>query len=194
MRVERPFWRRWLLPAFVALAALNLLLLAVWTLPRGLRQRSASARLAAAQLEAQRERDATGRLRERISAIGSNTADVQRFYARFTGTERTDLVPTLEAVEQMARSPGLRPGSRAYGRSEVKNAPLERVAITLPLSGSYDQLVGFLREVERSPRFLTVDGVSLRADQGSARLQVEISAYLRVAPGELAALRGGRGR
>ena len=37
--------------------------------------------------------------------------------------------------------------------------------MTLPLEGSYGQLVGFLREVERSPRFLTVDRVAMRADE-----------------------------
>jgi Tfp pilus assembly protein PilO len=192
--VERPLWRRWLLPAAIVLAAVNLLAFAVWTLPRGLRQRSASSRAETARLEAQHAREATGRLRERVAAIQANGADVERFYARSTGTERKDLVPILEELEKMARSPGLHPGARGYGRSEMKNTPLERVTITLPLSGSYDQLVGFLREIERAPRFLTVDGVSLHADQGNARLQVQISAYLRVAPGEIVAGRGGRAR
>jgi Tfp pilus assembly protein PilO len=194
VKVERPFWQLWLLPAFAVLLALNLGALAVWTVPRALRQRSASARLEAARAEAKREREANALLRERVAAIRANSADVERFFARFAGTERRDLVPTLEAVETMARSPGLRPGARGYSRAVVKDAPLERIAITLPLSGTYDQLVGFLGEVERSPRFLTIDGIALRAEQGSARLQVEISAYLRATPGELALPRSSRGR
>ena len=194
MKVERPFWQLWLLPSVVVLLALNLAALAVWTVPRALRQRSASARLEASRAEAKREREANALLRERVAAIRANSADVERFFARFAGTERRDLVPTLEAVETMARSPGLRPGARGYSRAVVKDAPLERIAITLPLSGTYDQLVGFLGEVERSPRFLTIDGIALRAEQGSARLQVEISAYLRATPGELALPRSPRGR
>ena len=75
----------------------------------------------------------------------------------------------------------------------MKDAPLERVSITLPLAGSYDQLVGFLAEVERSPR--SHGGRRHAAGRaGRGRLQVEISAYFRVAPGELEAARGGRGR
>jgi Tfp pilus assembly protein PilO len=194
VKLERPFWRLWLLPAVAVLLALNLAALAVWTLPRSLRQRSASARLEASRAEAKREREANALLRERVAAIRANTTDVERFYARFAGNERNELVPTLEAVETLARSPGLRPGPRGYTRAVVKDAPLERIAITLPLSGSYDQLVGFLGEVERSPRFLTIDGIALRAEQGSARLQVEISAYLRATPGELALPRSSRGR
>ena len=176
------------------LLALNLLALAVWTLPRGLRQRNAVARAETARAEARREREASARQRERAAAIRSNASDAERFYSRFAGTERADLVPLLEAVESMARSPGLRPGTRAFSRSDVKNTPLERVAITLPLSGSYDGLVGFLGAVERSPRFLTVDGVSMRGEPGNASLQVELSTFLKLAPGELAAGRGGRGR
>jgi Tfp pilus assembly protein PilO len=194
VKVERPFWRRWLLPACAVLAGLNLVALVAWTGPRALRQRNATARLEAARVEAQNARETTARLRERVGAMRANASDVERLYARFTGTERSDLVPTLEDVERMARLPGLRPGARGYARSQVKDAPLEQVSITLPLSGSYDQLVNFLAEVERSPRLLTVDGVTLRAEQGSGRLQVELSAYFRVAPGELAAARGGRGR
>ena len=87
--------------------------LAAWTGPRGLRQRSASARLEASRAEAQGARAAMARLRERVGAMRANASDVERLYARFTGTERSDLVPTLEDVERMARAPGLRPGRAA---------------------------------------------------------------------------------
>ena len=108
---------------------------------------------------------------------------MQRFY-RSAGTEKADLLPTLEAIEDMARAPGLQPGARSFKREEVADARVERVVVTLPLEGSYAQLVGFLREVERSPRFLTVDRVAMRADpDGGATLQVELSAYLRPSAG-----------
>jgi hypothetical protein len=52
--------------------------------------------------------------------------------------------------------------------------------------------VGFLREVERSNRFLTVDGVSLRGEPGGeANLQVEMSAFMHLEPESRAAERGG---
>lgn len=190
---ERPFWERWLLPAAVALLAVNLVGLLAWTVPRGLRQRNASTRVQAAREEARRARALAAALRQRAATIRADAADAERFYARVAGTERADLVPTLEEVEKMARAQGLRPGSRSFSRDEVKDTPLERVAITLPLSGSYEQLVGFLRDVERSPRFLTVDRVSMRGERGGARLQVELSAYLKSAGGASRARRAGRG-
>jgi Tfp pilus assembly protein PilO len=65
--------------------------------------------------------------------------------------------------------------------------------MTLPLEGSYPQLVGFLRGVERSKRFLTVDGVALRADAESVgSLQVDLSTYLRQSPEARKSRRRGR--
>jgi Tfp pilus assembly protein PilO len=180
MRTGGPLWRTRLLPVFLALLGANLLVFAAWTGPRYWRQRNAASRLESAQAEAARRREVVASLRERAAAIRGNTADVRRFYASLGGTERTDLLPTLQAIEEMARTPGLRPGARSFSRQDAEGARAERVAVTLPLEGSYSQLVGFLREVERSPRFLTVDSVAMRANQeGETALQVVLSAYLR---------------
>ena len=57
---------------------------------------------------------------------------------------------------------------------------LLRIKVTLPLEGSYAQLVAFLERVERSKHFLTVDRIALTGDtDGAANLQVELSAYFR---------------
>jgi len=187
-----PFWRTRLLPACLVLLGVNLVALAAWTGPRYWRQRNAATRAEAARAEAEHQRAAVLGLRERAGAIRGNGADLQRFY-RTAGTEKADLLPTLEAIEDMARAPGLKPGARSFKREEVPNARVERVAVTLPLEGSYAQLVGFLREVERSPRFLTVDSVAMRADpDGAATLQVELSAYLHRSAGGLGEARRGR--
>jgi Tfp pilus assembly protein PilO len=182
----RPFWRRRLLPAFLGLAALNLLVFVVWTGPRTFRLRSVAVRGATARAEVERQRETVGRLRERAEAIRANQADLERFYRTVAGTEKADLLPMLAEIEELARRPGLTPGARNFKRAEVPNARLERVAVTLPLEGSYGQLLGFLRATENSERFLTIDRVSMRTqgERGEAALQVELSSYLRVAPGE----------
>jgi len=180
MSAGAPFWRRRLLPVFLALLGVNVLALVVWTGPRYWMQKNAARRAEAAGAEVERQRQATGALRERAAAIRGNAADAERFQRSLAGAEKADLLPALKAIEDLARSPGLRPGARAFQREEVTDAPVERVAVTLPLEGSYEPLVGFLREVEASPRFLTVDSVSMRAEnEGGARLQVQLSTYLR---------------
>lgn len=191
MRSTAPLWRRWLLPAFLVLLVLNLLVAAAWTVPRTLRIRSATARVDAAREALAQERSTVARQRERGEAIDANRDDLARFYAAAVGPERVELLPTLEAIEAMARAPGLTPGRRSFRREAVMGTNVERVAVTLPLKGSYRQLVGFLREVERSERFLTVDGVSLRGEPGGeADLQVEMSAFMRLEPDAGGAERG----
>jgi Tfp pilus assembly protein PilO len=175
-----PFWRTRLLPAFLALLGVNLVVLAAWTGPRYWRQENAAARAEAARAEVERRRLDAATLRERAAAIRGNAADTERFYRSLAGSEKADLLPTLEAIEELARAPGLRTGKRAFRRADVRSARVERVVVTLPLEGSYEQLVGFLREIEASPRFLTVDGVAMRAErEGGGTLQVDLSTYLR---------------
>ncbi|HKZ33032.1 MAG TPA: type 4a pilus biogenesis protein PilO [Vicinamibacteria bacterium] len=191
--MSRPFWRTVLLPSFLVLLAVNLGVLLAWTLPRSLRQKSAAERAVAARGELARERERAEALRERAAAIRANRTDLERFYTTLAGDEKRDLLLTLAAIEELARAGGLQPASRALRRENVEKAPLERVALTLPLEGSYGELVGFLRGVERSKRFLTVDRVSLRADaESGAALQVELSTYLRQSPEARSARRRGR--
>ncbi len=191
MSRRRPLWRRRLLPAFAVLLALNLVGLAAWTLPQGYKQKNAEAQLKAAREELAAARLTTARLRARASAIRSNIADRTRFYATESGSMDADLVPTLEAIEKMARSPGLKPGARSIGRHDISATSLEQVKVSLALEGSYPQLVAFLREVETSKRFLTVDGISMRSGQEGASLQVQLSAYMK-AQQEAGRKRGGR--
>lgn len=178
MTIERPLWRRWLLPVCLVLAVVNLIGFAAWTGPRGVRQNQAAARTEQARAELVRLRELTGRLRERAEAMRANAEDRDRFYGR-AGSEQTELVSVHEAVQAMVRSAGLQPGDRRVNHDDLEGTPLERVTFNLPLSGSYDQLVRFLGEVERSPRFLVVDRISMSGEPGSAKLQVDVSTFMK---------------
>ena len=191
--MTRPFWRAKMLPLFLGLLALNAVAFVAWTLPRSLRQRNAQARAASARAELLLEKQRAQALGDRAEAIRANGADLERFYATLAGDEKQDLFQSLEAVEELAREPGLQLATRSVRREDVDGAPLERVVMTLPLEGSYPQLVGFLRGVERSKRFLTVDGVALRADaESGGSLQVDLSTYLRQSPEARKSRRRGR--
>jgi len=106
-----PFWRKRLLPAFLVLLGLNLVVLAGWTGPRYCgsatprRARSGAPR-------GERQRAAVAALRERPGP----SAGTVRTWSGSTGAsapEEADLLPTLEAIEDMARAPGLQPGRAA---------------------------------------------------------------------------------
>ena len=174
-----PRWRRKALPVLLGVLLLNLGVFVAYTFPRTLQVRSATSRALNAREEVERERAAVAELRHRAEVVKANTQDAEQFYETMA-PRRTDLVAVVEDVEKMAKEPGLKTGQRAFAPAEVKDPRLVRVKITLPLEGSYDQLVGFLDRVERSPHFLTVDRIALHsAKEGSAALQVELSAYFR---------------
>ena len=191
--MTRPFWRARLLPLFLGLLALNGLVFVAWTLPRSLRQRSAQARAESARADLALEKQRAQALADRADAIRANGKDLERFYATLAGDDKQDLFQSLEAVEELARGPGLQLATRNVRREDVDGAPLERVVMTLPLEGSYPQLVGFLRGVELSKRFLTIDGVQLHADaQSGGSLQVDLSTYLRLSAEARKSRRRGR--
>jgi Tfp pilus assembly protein PilO len=188
----RPFWRRRLLLPFVIVLGLNGAAFAAYTLPRSLQEKNREARVVTLRAEAERETRVLADLKRQTETIRKNGEDTERFFKETLGTRSKAYVGTLEDILKMAREPGLQAGNRSYHPEEVKGLPLTQVAITLPIEGTYKQLVGFLERVERSPRFLTVDKVSLRESSGKEEaakgaLSVTLSAYFREEP------EGGRG-
>jgi Tfp pilus assembly protein PilO len=176
--VVLPAGRRKLLVPVLVLLGLNLAVFAVYTLPRTLQVRRATSRTAQARADVEKERKDVAELRGRADALKANAADAERFYNDVDA--RASLLAVLEDVESLAREPGLKPGNRTFAAADVPDPRLSRIKVNLPLAGSYSQLVGFLERVERSQHFLTVDRIALSGgDEGTASLQVELSAYFR---------------
>ena len=118
----------------------------------------------------------------------ANTADVARFYQALGRKE--SLLKIQEDIVGIARQLGLTLGSRSYTNEAVKGSDsLARFRITMPISGSYRQVVSFLQRIEALPHFVTVDSISLREDSGgggrSTNLNVVLSVYfLDAEPGD----------
>jgi Tfp pilus assembly protein PilO len=189
----RPFWRRRLLLPFLVVLGLNAAGFLAYTLPRTLQERNREARVVTLRAEVEREARVLADVKSQAETIRRNTDDVERFYKETLGTRANAYVGTLEDILKMAKEPGLQAGNRSFHPDEVKGLPLTQVAITLPIEGTYRQLVGFLDRVEKSKRFLTVDKVSLRESRGKEEgakgaLAVTLSAFFREEPED------GRGR
>lgn len=167
--------------AALVVLALNGLGLLAWTLPRRAAMGAAEQRLQSLRGEVGNERRRLAERQARADAQRDNARDEQRL--RETLAPRTTaLVPTLEALENMARSAGLRPRQRTYAESEVKGAGIVRVVVELPLEGRYASLVDFVGRVEAAREALSVDSLALQREEGQARLRARVSAWF--APGE----------
>lgn len=167
--------------AALVLLALNGLGLLAWTLPRRAALGAAEQRLQVLRGEVGNERRRLAERQARADAQRDNARDEQRLRDSLP-SRTTALVPTLEALEKMARSAGLRPRQRNYAETEVKGAGIVRVVVELPLEGRYASLVDFLGQVEAAREPLSVDSLALQREQGQARLRVHVSAWF--APGE----------
>jgi Tfp pilus assembly protein PilO len=169
------------------LVALNVALFLAFTLPRTLQERSLASRLDTLRAEAGRERGQIQALRRRAETIRANQADASRFLREVVHSRQATLLPALAEIHQAAAGEGLELGAEVYSRSEVKETPLVRVRVTIPVKGSYQQLVGFLGRLERAKAFVVVDTVGLREGEGEASLDVGLSMYFLAEPERLGA-------
>ena len=185
----RPFWRRRLLVPALVLLALNAGAYFAYTLPRSAQERNIAARAVVLREEVALERAQVEGMRQRARTIEANTADVKRFYQALGRKE--SLLRIQEDIVAVARQLGLTLGNRAYGNESVKSSDsLARFRITMPISGSYRQVVSFLQRIETLPHFVTVDSIGLREDSAvgygrSTSLNVALSVYfLESEPGD----------
>jgi Tfp pilus assembly protein PilO len=181
-----PRWRRRALLALAIGAGLNGVVYAAYTLPRALGERRLAERQRQLEAEIQRERLAAAEQRRQADTIRANTQDVRSFYETTVGGRAASLVPVLRSIEGLAREGGMRPGAASYKAQEVKGLPLDRFVITMPVAGTYRQLVSFVQRLEQSPYFLTLDEVrfSGQAEGSRAELSIVLSCYFREGEGE----------
>jgi len=175
------------LPLLIALGglfALNLVVYLAFTLPRSLQQRNLDERLKVAREEVARERERMDALKGHFDLINANTRDMTDFYSRRIGRRDTTMVPLLREVEAMATSRGLKVGSQGFSFEPLKGMDVEHFEIKMPVRGTYRELVGFVEELERSSRFVTLDQITAHTQsEGEAELQMVLSCYFRSSPG-----------
>ena len=184
-RDPRPYWRRRLLVPFLALLGLNVAVLAVYTLPRVWQARSVESRRQTLGQELERERTRVAALKAKAAAIRDNERDAQRFM-ELVGSKDETLLPLLRRIEATASELGLEPARMSYHTDQLSGAPLVQFVITLPLSGTYPELVSFLGRLEQMPHFVTVDKLAIRGasdGQGPTDLDLTLSAYFRTPEG-----------
>ncbi len=158
----------------VLLLGSNGVVFLVYSLPRMLQERSLAEQARALEAELVRDELALSRLLERANVVRSNGQDLEAFY-RDVLKDEAERVQVLKDLDAAASSTG----SRSIRKTQVAGAAVQRLAVTMPVQGSYERLVAFLRSVERSAYFVTVDRISLRERESSAELAVELSAYFR---------------
>lgn len=172
--------------AAAGLALVNLVAFLVYTAPRAARKRDVVARTQALDASLVRQRAQLAELRERAETIAANRRDARAFMDQQVAPPGTSVVPALKEVEDLARKQGLRVGQQSFSLEAVKGLPVERFGIVMPVTGAYRQVTGLVEELEASPRFVTLDKVAARTNDGvQVGLDLEFAFYFRTggAPG-----------
>ena len=172
IRLPRLSWR-WVVTLGLVLAnalALVLFLLPAWE------QRT--------ELEAQvrnLEQTMRGLQRETRSSETQLSAfrEVEEFSQGYP--RRTDLVGLMGRLTKLAQSLSLQVPDVSYSPSEMKEASLTKLVVTLGVEGTYGKIRRYLYELEGMRRFLVIERLSLRDSKGTSDVQVQLqlALYLR---------------
>ena len=177
--------RRRLLIVLAAILALNGAVYLAYTLPKSMQRTNLGSRLVVAREETERERQRLAGLKAHFDLITDNTRDTAEFYARRIAPRGASLVPVLREIETLAQSHGLNVGSQAFDYQPIKDVPLDRFVVKMPVVGTYRALVAFVGDLERSSHFVTLDQITVRSQQGGqAQMQMVLSCYFRSSPGK----------
>ena len=172
IRLPRLSWR-WVVTLGLVLAnalALVLLLLPAWE------QRT--------ELEAQvrnLEQTMRGLQRETRSSETQLSAfrEVEEFSQGYP--RRADLVGLIGRLTKLAQSLSLQVPDVTYTPSEMKEASLTKLVVTMGVEGTYGKIRRYLYELEGMRRFLVIERLSLRdsKEASDVQVQLQLALYLR---------------
>ncbi len=177
MTVDIRPWQR-LLPIWLPAVALCLgtVVLYVWqTSESGGRRAQVQDRVANLEVELARLED----LMQHATGDREWVADIDRQFTHLHdevfGTLDGRLTDILRAVGSATRDAGLLPGSYSYSASVDKETGFIRFGIQFSVEGEYRQIRRMLSELQSSPEFLVVEGLSLTGDEDPVSQELKIS-------------------
>ena len=178
----RPFWRkRRFVRGFVGLALANLVVYGAVTYRLATKQERLERQQASLSEEiAARQTELAG-LREEQERIQRNDVVVEQFWSEVVQPLTPGLTDALAEIDRLARQSNVERGRTSYSQA-VLDVDLREMKVSMPLQGSYFDLVRFINILERSERFFLVREIALRdADEGRLNLRCDVSFFVKPA-------------
>jgi hypothetical protein len=113
-----------------------------------------------------------------------NAAAVERFWNELVKERSPGLTEAWDEIDRLASEANVVRGRTGYDR-EILDVGLERIEATMPVEGTYFDLVRFINHLERSERFFLVERVRLsqrESEDQAVELECSIAFYLRSSP------------
>ena len=159
---------RWLLCAALALLLANGLVFALLVLPARDQRREQEQQL----LDLQRRIRTLQREGESSEGLLTAFREVEAFGRGFP--RRAELVGLIGRLTKLARSLAVEIPAVDYRPSQLKEAGLTKVTVTMAVDGPYDKIRRYLYELEGMRRHLVIEQMSLRDSRGASALQVQL--------------------
>lgn len=119
--------------------------------------------LAAARLQAQAEQMRLQRTRALSGNIDRGQEQASRFLTSYMTDRRTTYSTVMGVINQIATAAGMKQDDGTIAPLEPieGSQDLDMMTISVNFEGNYAQLLKFVNELDRSPRFLIIDSVAV---------------------------------
>jgi Tfp pilus assembly protein PilO len=137
------------------------------------------------QSQVAQRRTMVGSTRQHAAAIEKGRTDGDRFLSQYFLGRRAAYATVLTELGEAARKTHLKERETAFANEPVEgSADLSMMTVTANYEGTYQDLMGFVAEVDRSPLLLIIESLNAAPQTGSKTLSVslKIEAFVREEP------------
>jgi Tfp pilus assembly protein PilO len=133
------------------------------------------------KFELQQKKGELETLRTSQDLLSRNAETVETFWSDVVKERTPGLTDAWDEIDRLANEANVVRGRTGYDR-EILDVGLEQIRATMPLEGSYFDLVRFVNRLERSERFFVVEEIRLsqrESDPTGIRLECVVAFYLK---------------
>jgi hypothetical protein len=190
MRINQSSWKepRFLLRGIMgALLAANLVAAVIAFKPFGGSAEDLQREEVALNQQLSGLRDHVAKSKQLVAKLQSARKDTDQFMAKYVTDELRGASTLLDELNRIATESGVRPLPQSYNLQEIKGSDgMKMVSVTEGCEGNYASLAKFINLLDKSPRFLIIEGLQTQAPQQNGApltVQLKIDTFVNGAEG-----------
>ena len=121
-------------------------------------------------------RDHVAKSKQSVAKMQTARKDTDQFMAKYVTDEHFGASALALELDRIATEAGVRPLSVTYGEQDIEGSDgMKMVSLTGGFEGNYASLAMFINLLDKSPRFLIIEGLQTNApQQNGAALTVQM--------------------
>jgi len=158
-----------------ALVLANLVLAGLVLFPIGGSAEDLERQLATLQTQIQSRQATLERTRQHVAAVEKGRSEGDDFLGTYFLSERTAYSTLLSELIAAAEQSKITPREHAFSTEPVEGSDsISMMSITANYEGSYNDLLHFVHEIDRSPRLLLIESLNAAPEAGAGKLTVSM--------------------